>query len=1298
MDKPFRILVVDDNRDRLRIHKKLLQSAGHEVLEAETGSDGLKQAKQCNPDLILLNLILTDISGIEVCRLIKTNPSLSPIYVVMISNQKIVAEDQPTGLEEGADEYITLPITNRELLARIAIFGRLKKSVETIQRQTERLKLSTHAAGVGIWELDIVTDKLVWDDGMCRLYGITPESFKGTYEAWAELVIPEALPRLNREFQMVLKGEREYNTEFRIVWPDKSVHYIKSRAILQRDESGKPIRMLGTNWDFTELATVHEKLNESLRKTDSLINNLSGIVYRCANDSEWTMEYLNEGFTTITGYPVSDFIGNQQRSFNSIVVQEDLQRVWDTIQQALAVKEPWILEYRMYTFWGEVKWVWEKGSGVFNEQGKVIALEGIITDITDRKRAEEELQLNNDRYRQAIEQANAVAYQKDYRTDRYVFISNGIKDITGYTAEELTHEQWNKIHQKSIFYGDAAGLSMNEAALQVQKGKLKNWKVEQQILSKDGKLKWISDTAIQLFDSQDKLTGSLGIIQDITEQKLAEEELQLNHERYRRAISQIGAVPYQRDYLNDNHHAFMGEGIKDITGYAPEELTWDVWKKITLESVLMGECAGLDKKEAGRLTREGKIKNWKVDHRIQRKDGEIRWISDNSVQLTDAQGKIIGSLGIIQDITERKLAEEQLKMNHELYRQAISQANAVPYQRDYDSDRYIFIGEGIKDITGYTPVEMTRTVWDSLIMKCVYESEMASLSTEELIHQIKEGKIKTWKGDYQIRNRYGEIRWLSDTAVQLTNEQGKVSGSLGIIQDITDRKLVEEEIKKAALEIEDLYNAAPCGYHSYDTHGILVRMNGTELSWLGYQREEIIGKKITDILTPISKLRFEETFPVLKERGWVKDIEFELIRKDGSILPVLVSATAMRNSDGHFLMSRSTVYDITERKQLESQLMHSQKMQVVGTLAGGIAHDFNNLMAVVNGYSEVLLDEEELSNSAREAINDIYKAGQRAAELTRQLLMFSRKTEPNFSPCDIHLILDEMESMLQRTLGPSIDIQMNKKAQVSSFIGDFGQIEQAIMNLSVNSRDAMPQGGKLIFTTNNLTVDETYTHHNPNVHIGNYLILSVTDNGVGMDGTTVKRIFEPFFTTKDIGKGTGLGLAMVYGIMNNHQGWVNVTSKPGIGTEISLYIPIKNAKENTLVVEKDISELPHGTETILLVDDDPLVLRMGRTLLAKLGYQVIVCNHAEKGLEIYFSQQSQIQLVITDLLMPDMDGHQFINALQRDGNRVKIIIASGADISLQKVELLDKKIDARINKPFTMNELATKVRYVLDLI
>jgi two-component system, cell cycle sensor histidine kinase and response regulator CckA len=487
-----------------------------------------------------------------------------------------------------------------------------------------------------------------------------------------------------------------------------------------------------------------------------------------------------------------------------------------------------------------------------------------------------------------------------------------------------------------------------------------------------------------------------------------------------------------------------------------------------------------------------------------------------------------------------------------------------------------------------------------------------------------------------------------------------------------------------------------------DLDGRFTYVNDKLCEMTGCVRDEMIGRPITDFLDETSKKYCSETASKIEIEGF-KRYELEMLKKDGRSFPVIISPQSLKDSEGRLKGYFALIADVSkpkeiekERQRMEAELQQAQKMESIGVLAGGISHDFNNSLQAILGYTQMLLIETEGIVSIHSKLLQIEKAAKRAGELTQQLLAFSRKVESRLRPTDLNHEVSQVGSLLQRTILKMINISLNLGDNLHIINADPSQIEQILMNLAINARDAMSEEGSITIKTENITVDFEYSKNHFGLNPGDYVLLTFSDTGQGMDQETISRIFEPFFTTKGPGKGTGLGLPMVYGLIKKHNGYIECNSKPGEGTSFKIFFPVVGDVVENAPDKKDNATVPEGTETILIIDDEALVRELAEHMLAKFGYKVLTASGAETGLRIYRDNKDCIALVILDMIMPGMGGIRCLEELQKIKRDAKVIIASGYTAEGTRNNVLSSGAKGFINKPFNIREMLVAVREALD--
>ncbi|MBI5580863.1 MAG: PAS domain S-box protein [Deltaproteobacteria bacterium] len=511
----------------------------------------------------------------------------------------------------------------------------------------------------------------------------------------------------------------------------------------------------------------------------------------------------------------------------------------------------------------------------------------------------------------------------------------------------------------------------------------------------------------------------------------------------------------------------------------------------------------------------------------------------------------------------------------------------------------------------------------------------------------------------------------------------------------------DEALRVSEEKYRNILESIEEGYFETDLRDNLTFFNAPLSRILGFSAAELQGKNTRNFTTPEAAAATEAALEKVVKTGEAASVaDYKVIRKDGDPKDLELSVSLIRNAEGRPTGFRGVVRDVSERKRaeverkkLEGQLQQAQKMEAIGTLAGGIAHDFNNILMGIQGNASLLDLRLESGHAGHEKIQNIEKYVESGTELSRQLLGFARRGKYNVKASDINEIIEKSASMFARTR-KEIRVHCQLAPEVWTVEVDRGQIEQVLLNLCINAWQAMPDGGDLNLMTENLFLDENYVRPYK-VKPGCYVKITVADSGVGIDKADMARVFEPFFTTKEMGRGTGLGLASVYGIVKGHGGHINVYSEKGQGTTFTIYLPA-SAREVEAEVRRASATVQKGQETVLLVDDEEMIIDVGRGLLSELGYTVMEARSGPEALEVYRQNSGRIDIVIMDMIMPGMGGGETFDRLKRIDPNVKVLLCSGYSINGQASKIMGRGCEGFIQKPFTLKQLSTKIREILD--
>jgi len=536
------------------------------------------------------------------------------------------------------------------------------------------------------------------------------------------------------------------------------------------------------------------------------------------------------------------------------------------------------------------------------------------------------------------------------------------------------------------------------------------------------------------------------------------------------------------------------------------------------------------------------------------------------------------------------------------------------------------------------------------------------------------------------------------------DRSGHVTGTRAMFVDITERRRAEEELRASEVRYRAVFDNAGIGIDLLDRDGRILQVNQTLLDMLGYSEEELHQLTFLDVTHPeereISKRNLEALM--------AGEIEFyrlekRYLRKDRSILWADLTTSAIRGPNGEHSGTIGVISDITDRKkaeqereQLRNQLAQVQKMESIGTLTGGIAHDFNNLLTIMNGYAELILSEKTEDDPSYSDLQMVLETGRKGAEMVQRLLAFSKKAEISLSPLDLNGIVENAIDLVRRTFPKMIEIETILAKDLSMVNADAVQVEQVLMNLCINAKEAMPEGGLLKVETRNTTVNEDYCRLNSAAKPGLFVLIEVTDSGSGISAETRDRMFDPFFTTKgwDFNKGTGLGLSVAKGIVEQHGGWITCQSEPGTGTTFTVFLPI--IKDSPLFRKPEtLPEATSGGEKILLVDDEEYVRDLGRRILERSGYNVFTASNGREALEIYARERSNIGLIVLDLIMPHMGGEKCLEEFLKINPRARVIVSTGRSLDPKERDHLEAYAKGFVNKPYQMQQFMEVVREVL---
>ncbi len=796
----------------------------------------------------------------------------------------------------------------------------------------------------------------------------------------------------------------------------------------------------------------------------------------------------------------------------------------------------------------------------------------------------------------------------------------------------------------------------------------------------EGKMRAYESTVVPIIKSG-AVQSVMAIARDITERKRAENALLESEERFRNLVEGMSEGLIQVD--NDDRIIYVNRSLCDLLGYLPGELLGETGYELLVPAEYRSLI--MDK---NRLRLQGASDRY--ESRMRKKTGEIIDIEIGGSSVRDASGEVVGSMGVITDISARRKAENQLRYQADLLNNVSDAILATDRQF-----RVRYWNKAAEKQYGWKETEvMGRHFADFIQPRYPTETRWSVMR-----RIAREGK---WSGELEHNRRDGTWFPVLATVSEVTDNDGAIIGHVAVNRDISERKRAENALQESEERFRTFFENTFVGIYRTTPVGRILMANPALVTMLGYVTFEEMAERNLEEGGYVPGYRREDFKRLLEDGDQMIGHEAQWTKKDGKTLWVRENARVVRDRTGAALYYEGTVEDITQQKraesekaQMEDELRQSQKMEAIGQLAGGVAHDFNNMLAGIMGNAEMLYGRLTKNPELAKMAEQIISGAEHAAKLTKQLLAFSRKGEIQRAPVDVHRVVGETAGILANTIDRRIAIEQNLRASPSIVMGDHSQLENMLLNLGLNSRDAMPRGGRLTFATETVEMDADYVErYKYRVEPGRYIKIEVDDSGSGMDEEVHRHIFEPFFTTKEPGKGTGLGLASAYGTVKNHGGHIECYSEPGHGTVMKIYLPVHDSAEKVQKGQREEREAcPEGKvrACILVVDDEELVRGMTEQVLRTRGYEVLTAVDGEEALGVYQAWHREIDLVILDMIMPKMSGRETFMEMKKLNPGIKAILSSGFSEDGEAREVLRLGIRGFVQKPFRMEELLQKV-------
>ncbi|MFB3915668.1 MAG: PAS domain S-box protein [Terriglobales bacterium] len=1110
---------------------------------------------------------------------------------------------------------------------------------------------------------------------------------------FTDVVAPEYVPLVRARIQAKLDGDletRPYPVQLVAKDGRRLAVDVSARLVFHQ---GTPTGIQGIARDVTDRKQAEAALRESEGKFRALSETASSAIFIYQGSK---FLYVNAASENITGYSRQELLHMNLWELVHPEFREVLNQRGLALQRGEPVPEHF--EFKLLTKGGQEKWVHFSAAAIPFNGG--LALLGTAFDISENKRSSEELLLQKAYLEQLFECAPEGIVVRD-NSGRILRANREFCRMFGYEPGEVARQRLDDLIVPEDKLDEAASLTRFGSA----GGR---FNIETVRRRKDGALVDVSilGTPVQVESGQ---VAVYVIYRDITEGKRGEQALIESEAKFRAVADTAASAIYIHTagrflYVNRASEAISGYTREELLGMRPFSLVHPDHRAVL--------------RDRFRQRQQGSQATDRYEFKIIAKNGEVRWL-DFSASRIQFSGQF-AVLATAFDVTERKRAEQLQSLLYHIAERANAAEDLQEfyaavhgilaellyaknfYVALYDAEKNLLSWPYFVDEQDHAPPQ-PRSPRKGLTEYVLHTGQPLLASPEVFDGLVERGEVEPlgapsidWLGvplkigertfgvlvaqSYDRKFRYGR------------REQEILTFVSQHVASAIEHKREQEALRESEERYRSLFERAAYGIYRTDMEGGFVTVNPALVRMLGYDSaEEVLRLKVRDAyLDPNDRARIIDEFH--REGRSVHETRWR--RKDGRSIIVRLTGRTSLNRQGIMDGYEVIVEDVTERRALEEQLQHSQKLDAVGRLAGGVAHDFNNLLTVIKGYSELMLSQFQEADPMRGQMDEIRKAADRAATLTRQLLAFSRRQMLAPKVLDLNIIVSNMDRLLRRLLGEDVELLVMPAADLGHIKADPGQIEQVIMNLAVNARDAMPQGGQLVIETANLALDQAYPLQGTAVKPGRYVVLTVSDTGHGMSEDIRSRIFEPFFTTKE--KGTGLGLSTVYGIVKQSGGYIWVYSEPGRGASFKVYLPrVDEAPDIPSFRSPDDSPY-RGTETILLLEDEDGVRALVRQMLQQHGYKVLEASNAGEALILCERHRGPLHLLVTDVVLTQISGPEIAKRLLALRPDMRVLYMSGyTEDAIVQHGVLRPGIEF-VQKPFTAQLLASKVRAVLD--
>ena len=1169
--------------------------------------------------------------------------------------------------------------TSGENIGFLAVIRNItKRKRAEIALQEKQQQLETIAANnlVGIYRFIYHADGSISmpyaSEAYRQILGLNPIDMSAYPEDVLSTIHPDDRERC---IQALITASQELHQshyiEYRVTDVLGQVKWIANNFRCFEDKNGDLI-VNGIDIDITARKRAVIALQTSEEKFRSLVE----------ISSDWVWEVNEYGFFTFVSPKVFDILGYTPKEilgktpFDLMPSEEQL-RLSEVINSFVLEQQPFknLQNINLHKD-GHFVVVETSGVPVFDAGGQFRGYRGIDRDITERFQVEDALRQSEERFRLLVTHVPVGIFQTDSQ-GQSLFVNPRWSEIAGISLEEASAEGWAKaLHPEDK---EQVFTRWYETAAQGQE-----FAMEYRFRTPAGKLSWVLGNAIPIRDRTGKITGYLGTVTDITERKQTEEQLRCTQTSLQEA-QRIARMGNWSRNLTTNE-SWWSEGFYRIINLNPDDGMPDV------ENLINTIVHPEDRDRIYQMVMDCILRGiaYETEVRFLRSDGTVGYLFICGKVERDSQGNLCRYYGVAQDISELKQVELELRESKERYRSivksmhegiVISQADGTIISCNYSAEK--ILGLSAEQIKGNTSLEpLLPTIHeDGSSFKAENYPAMITLHT---------GKpcLDTVMG---VHKPNGKLTWILINSEPLFLPGQTIPYRVVTsFSDITRRKEAEDKIARQAQLLDITTDAILVK----DLEETILYCNRSVEQIYGWTKEELIGKTANELLYQEISSELEKAHrKVVATGSWQG--ELNKVTASGKNIIVASRWTLVRDEAGNPESILTVDTDITEKKQLENQFLRTQRLESLGTLASGIVHDLNNMLTPILAIAQLLpLKLKSQESDCSEMLTMLENSAKRGADMVKQILTFARGNQGKRTVMQVKHLLKDIEHFAKGTFPKSIAIQRNLPQDLLTISADPTQMHQVLMNLVVNARDAMPNGGTITIAAQNLYIDESYAKMNIEAKIGNYVVVTIADTGTGIPPEVIERVFDPFFTTKEVGKGTGLGLSTVIGIVKNHGGFIEVSSQLGKGSQFKVYLP--STQERRIEVAQENVALLGNSELILVVDDEPVICEILKTTLESQNFEVFTAQDGIEAIATYVQNKKKIRLVLIDMMMPEMDGATAISTLQQLNPQVQVIAMSGLASTEALAQAASNGIQGFLAKPFNNSDLLNTINGVLQ--